>query len=128
MEKYELIYTTTTSEVIELVETGKLSAGHARSLVVVTNPDVQLKLANQVMGSKLTVRDMENAVKAVSKENRKTITKQPPTMSLEMREFKNNLEHKFSTKIEIKGNEKKGKIIINYYNSDDLDRIYDILN
>lgn len=115
-------------EVIELVETGKLSAGHARSLVVVTNPDVQLKLANQVMGSKLTVRDMENAVKAVSKENRKTITKQVPTMSLEMREFKNNLEHKFSTKIEIKGTEKKGKIIINYYNSDDLDRIYDILN
>lgn len=115
-------------EVIELVETGKLSAGHARSLVVVTNPDVQLKLANQVMGSKLTVRDMENAVKAVSKENRKTITKQVPTMSLEMREFKNNLERKFSTKIEIKGTEKKGKIIINYYNSDDLDRIYDILN
>ena len=115
-------------EVIELVETGKLSAGHARSLVVVTNPDVQLKLANQVMGSKLTVRDMENAVKAVSKENRKTITKQTPVMSLEMREFKNNLEHKFSTKIEIKGTEKKGKIIINYYNADDLDRIYDILN
>lgn len=115
-------------EVIELVETGKLSAGHARSLVVVTNPDVQLKLANQVIGSKLTVRDMENAVKAVSKENRKTITKQVPTMSLEMREFKNNLERKFSTKIEIKGTEKKGKIIINYYSSDDLDRIYDILN
>ena len=49
-------------------------------------------------------------------------------MSSEMREFKTNLEHKFSTKIEIKGTEKKGKIIINYYNSDDLDRIYDILN
>ena len=126
--KHQENYKINETEVIELVETGKLSAGHARSLVVVTNPDVQLKLANQVMGSKLTVRDMENAVKAVSKENRKTITKQVPTMSLEMREFKNNLERKFSTKIEIKGTEKKGKIIINYYNSDDLDRIYDILN
>lgn len=115
-------------EVIDLVEKGKLSAGHARSLVVVTNPEVQLKLAHQVINSKLTVRDMENAVKEVSKENKKTIAKSKPQLSTEMREFKNSLEHKFSTKIEIKGTEKKGKIIINYYNSDDLDRIYDILN
>ncbi|MBE5736674.1 MAG: ParB/RepB/Spo0J family partition protein [Clostridiales bacterium] len=115
-------------EVIDLIEKGKLSAGHARSLVVVTNPEVQLKLANQVVNSKLTVRDMENAVKEVSKENRKSMPKAKPEMSMEMREFKNNLEHKFSTKIEIKGTEKKGKIIINYYNADDLDRIYEILN
>lgn len=115
-------------EVIELIEKGKLSAGHARSLVVVTNPEVQLKLANQVINSKLTVRDMENAVKEVSKENRKSMPKPKPQLSLEMREFKDNLEHKFSTKIEFKGNEKKGKIIINYYNSDDLDRIYDLLS
>lgn len=115
-------------EVVDLIEKGKLSAGHARSLVVVTNPEIQLKLANQVVNSKLTVRDMENAVKEVSKENRKTLPKARPEMSLEMREFKNSLEHKFSTKIEIKGTEKKGKIIINYYNSDDLDRIYEILN
>lgn len=115
-------------EVIDLIEKGKLSAGHARSLVVVTNPEVQLKLANQVVNSKLTVRDMENAVKEVSKENRKSLPKAKPEMSMEMREFKNNLEHKFSTKVEIKGNDKKGKIIINYYNGDDLDRIFDILN
>jgi len=115
-------------EVVDLIEQGKLSAGHARSLVVVTNPEIQLKLANQVVNSKLTVRDMENAVKEVSKENRKTLPKSKPTLSLEMREFKDSLEHKFSTKIEIKGTEKKGKIIINYYNADDLDRIYEILN
>lgn len=115
-------------EVIDLVEKGKLSAGHARSLVVVTNPEVQLKLANQVIGSKLTVRDMENAVKEVSKENKKLVKKKPTPLPLEMREFKDSLEHKFSTKIDIKGNEKKGKIIINYYNSDDLDRIFDLLN
>lgn len=115
-------------EVIELIEKGKLSAGHARSLVVVTNPEVQLKLANQVVNSKLTVRDMENAVKEVSKENRKAMPKAKPQLSIEMKEFKDNLEHKFSTKVEIKGTEKKGKIVINYYNSDDLDRIFDILN
>ena len=114
-------------EVIDLIEKGKLSAGHARSLVVVTNPEVQLKLANQVMNNKLTVRDMENAVKEVDKSNRKVI-KTKPQLSMEMREFVDILEHKFSTKIDIKGNDHKGKIVINYYNQDDLNRIYDIVS
>ena len=116
-------------EVIDLIEKGKLSAGHARSLVVVTNPEVQLKLANQVINNKLTVRDMENAVKEVDGDNRKVVKNSKPQqqLSMEMQEFINVMEHKFSTKINVKGNEKKGKIIINYYNSDDLDRIYDII-
>jgi len=115
-------------EVIDLIEKGKLSAGHARSLVVVTNPEVQLKLANQVINNKLTVRDMENAVKEVDNDHRKVVkSKTQPQLSMEMQEFINVMEHKFSTKINVKGNEKKGKIIINYYNSDDLDRIYDII-
>ena len=114
-------------EVIDLIEKGKLSAGHARSLVVVTNPEVQLKLAQQVINNKLTVRDMENAVKDVDKSARKVI-KSKPQLSIEMREFVDILEHKFSTKIDIKGNEHKGKIVINYYNQDDLNRIYDIVS
>lgn len=114
-------------EVIDLIEKGKLSAGHARSLVVVTNPEVQLKLANQVINNKLTVRDMENAVKAVDKTSRKTIKPAKPQLSMEMREFVDILEHKFSTKIDIKGNDNKGKIVINYYNQDDLNRIYDLI-
>lgn len=115
-------------EVIDLIEKGKLSAGHARSLVVVTNPAVQLKLAEQVINNKLTVRDMENAVKNVENSNKKTIKTSTPNWSPEMREFVNIMEHKFSTKINVKGTEQKGKIIINYYNSDDLNRIYDIID
>lgn len=118
---------TLTPAVIELIEQGKLSAGHARSLVIVTNPEVQLKLAEQVMASKLTVRDMENAVKELSKNTKKATKSRTKELSEEMREFVDIMERKFSTKINISGNEKKGKIIINYYNSDDLDRIYEII-
>ena len=114
-------------EVIDLIEKGKLSAGHARSLVVVTNPEVQLKLAEQVINNKLTGRDMENAVKEVDKTSRKVV-KTRPQLSMEMQEFIDIMEHKFSTKINVKGNDKKGKIIINYYNQDDLNRIYDIIS
>ncbi len=118
---------TLTPPVVELIEQGKLSAGHARSLVIVTNPDVQLKLAEQVMSSKLTVRDMENAVKELSKTTKKKTSSKTKETSEEMREFIDIMERKFSTKVNVNGNEKKGKIIINYYSSDDLDRIYEII-
>ena len=50
-------------EVIEMVASGKLSAGHARSLVVVTDPAVQLRLAKLAVTKKVTVRDLEREVK-----------------------------------------------------------------
>ena len=111
-------------EVIEMIESGKLSAGHARSLVVVENPEVQIRLAKQAVSKKITVRDMEKAVKEVNNPT----PKKKKLLSLELTEFINNMQKKFSTKVGIQGNEKRGRIYIDYYNADDLDRIYDIIN
>lgn len=113
-------------EVVKMIESGKLSAGHARSLVVVEDPRVQLKLAEQAVNKKITVRDMEKAVKDITNPKAKAKSKQ--VMSSEMQEFLNTMQHKFKTKVSLLGNEKKGRIIIDYYNGDDLDRIYDIIN
>lgn len=112
-------------EVIEMVSSGKLSAGHARCLVVVTDPEVQLRLAKIAVNKKVTVRDLEREVKNIQNPKPKKPTEKP--MSLEMNDFVNSLERKLSTKVSIKGNEKKGQIVINYYNKDDLDRIYEVL-
>ncbi len=112
-------------EVIKMIESGKLSAGHARSLVVVEDPRVQVKLAEQAVNKKITVRDMEKAVKDINNPKAK---KQKAVMSSEMQDFVNTMQHKFKTKVSVLGNEKKGRIIIDYYNGDDLDRIYDIIN
>ncbi len=111
-------------EVIELIESGKLSAGHARSLVVVEDPAVQLKLAKMAVTKKITVRDMEKAVKELQNPKKKV----KPTLSVEMNDFINVMQKKFSTKVGIMGNEKRGRIYIDYYNADDLDRIYDMIN
>lgn len=111
-------------EVIEMVASGKLSAGHARCLVVVSNPEIQLRLAKLAATKKVTVRDLEREVKNMQNPKPKKVSK--PT-SLEMNEFVSNLERKLSTKVNIKGNENKGQIVINYYNKDDLDRIYEVL-
>ena len=111
------------SEVLSLVEKGKLSAGHARCLVTITNTDAQLKLALAACDNKMTVRDLEKAVKDFF--NPKSIAKkQAPEQSLELKALANNMKRIFSTKVTILGNDKKGRIYIDYYNSDDLDRIH----
>ena len=112
-----------TPEVLSLVEKGKLSAGHARCLVTINNADAQLKLALAACDNKMTVRDLEKAVKDFF--NPKSIAKkQAPEQSLELKALANNMKRVFSTKVTILGNDKKGRIYIDYYNSDDLDRIH----
>ena len=112
-------------EVIELIESGKLSAGHARCLVVVTDPALQLKLAKEAITKRITVRDMEKAVKDLTAPKQ---AKQKESLSMEMRDFVNTMSKKFSTKVNIIGNNKKGRIYIDYYSADDLDRIYDLID
>lgn len=116
-----------TPEVLSLVEKGKLSAGHARCLVTITNADAQLKLALAACDNKMTVRDLEKAVKEFF--NPKSIAKkQALEQSLELKSLANNMKRVFSTKVTILGNDKKGRIYIDYYNSDDLDRIHMLID
>ena len=113
-------------EVIQMIEDGKLSAGHARSLVIVQDPAVQLKLAKLAVTKNVTVRDMEKAVKEL--QSPKRAKKPKAEQSAELKELANMIEKAFSTKVTILGNDRKGRIYIDYYSRDDLDRIYSILN
>lgn len=111
-------------EVIALIENGKLSAGHARSLVVITDPEMQVKLAKLAVSKRVTVRDLEKTVKELQNPKKKPEKFEP---SIELRELIDIMQHKFSTKVSFMGNDQKGRIYIDYYNKDDLDRIHDLL-
>jgi len=113
-------------EVIKLVEDGKLSAGHARTLLPVDDKYIQLELAKLACDNKITVRELEKYIKDY--QNPKTKKQKEVSQSLEIKEFTKKLQNIFSTKVSIQGNDKKGKICINYYNKDDLDRIYSLIN
>ncbi len=108
-------------EVINMIEEGKISAGHARSLVAVTDRKAQIKLAHQVCQKKLTVRDLEKAVKGTKGSN--TVSNQ----SVELRELIDNMKRVFGTKVSVLGNDNRGRIYIDYYSRADLDRISDLL-
>ena len=112
-------------EIIALVEQSKLSAGHARTLLAVEDPRKQIELATFCVQKKISVRDLETMVKNLNKPAKE---KQKPVQSLELKNFVEDLKKKFATKVSVIGNDKKGRIYIDYYTSADLQRIYDIMN
>jgi len=112
-------------EVIDLVEKGKVSFGHAKILASIDDYTTQIILAKKVAKDKLTVRDLEKEVEAIlGNKKKKKVAKLP---SEELQDFIGELQRKLGTKVSLIGNDKKGRIYIDYYSQDDLDRIYDIV-
>lgn len=113
---------TLSPEVISLIENGQLSAGHGKCLVVVADEEKQLNLAKFAIERKLSVRDFEKLVK--DSQNKKIPeAKKKVVQSIELKELGHRIQRLFRTKVVIHGDDNKGKISINYFNSDDLDRI-----
>ena len=116
-------------EVISLVSAGKLSAGHARTLVTLPE-DAQYKIASDAIKDGLSVRDVERSVRdyfASPEELAEKREKKKQQVSVELKELVERMRHAFKTKVSLIGNDKKGRIYIDYYNTDDLDRISEIV-
>ena len=115
--------------VISLVSAGKLSAGHARALITLPE-DAQYKLAEDAIRDGLSVRDIERSVReyfATPDEIADKKEKKKQQVSLELKDLIERMRHAFKTKVSLIGNDKKGRIYIDYYNTDDLDRISEIV-
>lgn len=117
-------------EVIVMVSQGRLSAGHARALVTL-DPQTQEEFANEAVRGKLSVRELEKKVRAYNvppellDEKRK---KKRALASIELKDLIERMRFAFRTKVSLIGNDKKGRIYIDYYSKDDLDRISEILD
>ncbi len=107
--------------VLDMVEKGRLSAGHARTLVVVP-VEHQLKLALKGSDNQLNVRGMEKMVREFL--NPKPAKEKPAVeTSIELKELVSNMQRTFATRVSAVGNGNKGRIYIDYFTSDDLDRM-----
>ena len=121
---------TLTPEVVGLVESGKLSAGHARTLVRVPK-EKQYAFAEEAIKRELSVREMERTIKAyltppevLQKENEaKSAAK-----SEQLKAFVERMRGVYRTKVSLIGNEKKGRIYIDYYSPEDLYRFEEFLD
>ncbi|MBO4990108.1 MAG: ParB/RepB/Spo0J family partition protein [Clostridia bacterium] len=112
-------------EVMALVSEGKLSAGHARALVVLPQGK-QLKIAIDAVREGYSVREIERAVKNAM--NPPPAKPKKQEMSLELNDLVERFRGTFKTKVSLIGNDQKGRITIDYYTRDDLDRISDLLD
>ena len=114
-------------EVTRLVERGDLSAGHARALVSVPDYD-QKVLADTAIKEGMSVRDVEKLVKDyfTPPEERKK-KKERPELSAELKELIIDMQRIPGTKVNAIGNDNKGRIYIDYYTRDDLDRLGELL-
>lgn len=114
-------------EVIKMVESGELSAGHARTLLPVPDPDQQ-ELAREVIKNGFSVRDTERLVKEYFlPPEEKAKKKQRGELSAELKELIGDMQRVFGTKVNAIGNDNKGRIYIDYYTRDDLDRLSELL-
>ncbi len=113
------------------VRDGRISAGHARSLLAVTDETTRRALFEKILAAGLSVRQTELAVQELS-ESRKIARKQPKaagsaqeSLDPDLRAIQELLIERLGTKVSIRGDMAKGSIHVEYYSQDDLQRILD---
>ena len=112
-------------EVIRLVETGALSSGHARAIITVPAEE-QIKMANRFVKDGCSVREAEQQVKNFFNPPKEK-EKKTSELSLELKELILTMQRVLGTKVNAIGNDNKGRIYIDYYTRDDLDRLAAII-
>jgi len=107
-------------EVQALVESGELSAGHAKVLLALESSETQLRVANAVASRKLSVRETEQAVESAlgGRKRRRTDAANPQLRDLEAR-----LRKRLGTKVTIHPRGQGGKVVIHYFSQQILDGI-----
>ena len=114
----------------DMVISEMISAGHARALLAITDQDLQFQAAQKVFDEKLTVRDVEKMVRKMNEAPPSQVRKQ---ISDALQAVYDNLAEQMKTSLGTKvliapKNAQKGKIEIEYYSSDELDRLCTLLN
>lgn len=118
-------------EIMRAIENGQLSAGHGRALLMTDDPKVQSVVANSTIDLGWSVREAEKAVKRLGARPLQTSENKAVSKSVDanVKAAETKLMRRLSTNVKIVPGKKgsSGKIEIEYYGPDDLDRLYMLL-
>ncbi len=114
-------------QVQAMIRDGRLSSGHARSLLAMESPDEQLRLAELFAQRQVSVRQAERMARAAAGRKASSQSKPTPRQDPNLLSARNELERTLGTKVRIVGDEKRGRIEISYYSGSDLQRIYELI-
>lgn len=117
-------------EVQQMIIDDMLSTGHARALISIEDPEQQYMIAQKIFDEKLSVRDVEKLVKNLNKpEKPKKAAEGDSSLDVIYQDVAEKLKQSLGTKVEISSKgDGSGKIEIEFYNHDDLDRIIEMLS
>lgn len=116
-------------DLLAMVEEGALSSGHARAILGAPTPALQREAAKQVVAHGLSVRQTEALIKTLQKQQAQQ--DKPPaqdSLALHLGELEKSLSGQLGRKVTIAHHGKKGKIQLEYYNSDDLEALLSLLS
>jgi ParB family transcriptional regulator, chromosome partitioning protein len=107
---------------------GRLSMGHARALLGADNAAQQNAAWGAILGKSLSVRQTEDLIKRLRNAAQVVERKKNGTEERHLASLADNLSRRFGTKVQIKRRGKKGKLEIEFYSDDDLNRLLELLN
>ena len=111
----------------KMLEEEMISTGHARALLAITNKDQQYEIAQKVFDEKLSVRDIEKLVKDLKK-IKKNKKEEKDVHDILYTQLEESMKQVLGSKVTIKNKKNnKGKIEIEYYSQDELERIVDMI-
>lgn len=109
----------------------EISAGHARAILSVINPQDQRVLFARIIGSNLSVRDAEQMAQSLNGKGivpQKAKAQKTETQDPDLLAFEEQFREKLGTKVKIKGDFEKGSIEISYFSSEDLEHLYSLIS
>ena len=117
-------------DVQQAIRNGDISAGHGRAILSLENPEDQQALFKQIVNNRLSVRQAEEAAKHFKSPKEISISKEPKTLPNNLRRAEKTLADALALKVEIKSSAKgdKGKIVLNFDNEEELEKILSYFN
>ncbi|NLM73465.1 MAG: ParB/RepB/Spo0J family partition protein [Clostridiaceae bacterium] len=112
-------------EIKEMLKEGKLTSGHARTLVTIEDPERQKEIAEKIVAKNLNVREAE--ILAAGEQKKKNKNKVTRKENIEVSDLEEKLKSIYGTKVNLIKGRNKGKIVFEYYSKDEFERIIEIL-
>jgi ParB family chromosome partitioning protein len=113
-------------EVTEMVRDGLISAGHARVLAGIKDPEEQIRLAHRAADEGMSVRRLEQLASAAKEKPAKK--RRPAPMPAELGELQEKIRLKTGLKSALTGSITKGRIVLQYSSRDELERLNELLD
>jgi ParB family chromosome partitioning protein len=114
-------------EIQKSISEGIISMSHARALLSLENLSEQMKLFNDIISNQLSVREIESLVKTKTKHHKKRGTASTAQKDPHLRGIEEELQQFLATKVRIMTLRKRGKIVIDFYSPQDLERIVGVI-